>query len=236
MTEDERDQKERLEHLLDIGIDSRLPPEKRLLAAVLVRATLDYFEINPADRRGVAEYFLGSSLYRRTLELFGLPPDYLPERVTVAGLIERRSQMNEPIDPETLRMKTLVTQLSGSQLKVILMMGMLSLPATAGTIATCLPVEPVGRFCGAASAGGPRLGREPGSRNAPILDPAAGGGRAAERGVPVVDGYAWASCQATVCGSGSAATRISRMAVMMTADDRHHRQVAPMTKGSRKVR
>lgn len=135
MSEEEKELRERLENLLDVGISPRLPPEKRLLAAILVRATLDYFDLDPAERRSAAEYFLESWIYPRTLDLFGLPSDYLPKLITIAGLEERMSQMKDLIDPTTLRVKTLVDQLSGNQLKVILTMGTLQLPAAAGKIA-----------------------------------------------------------------------------------------------------
>lgn len=136
MIEDDQDRHERLEHLLELGIDPSLPPEMRLLMAVLVRATLDYFDADPVEQRSAAEYFLGSWLYRVTLEVFGLPPDYLPEEITIAGLVERSYQLKEMgLDPELLRMKTLAAELTGTQLKVILTMGTLTLPATVAKIA-----------------------------------------------------------------------------------------------------
>lgn len=134
MKHSEKEQQQRLQHLIDMEVDHNLPPEHRLLLAVLRQAFLDYFGEEPVERQSAAEYFALSPLYRLTLNLLEMPDDMLPAGIEPAALQEAL-RMNDAHDLETLRMETLVRQLSGSQLKVVLTMGLLSLPASAGKIA-----------------------------------------------------------------------------------------------------
>ena len=118
----------RLAYLLDLDISPRLRPEERLLLAVLRQAVVDYFGDDPLEQLSAALYFAHSPLYRMTLRQFGLPDHTLPEGVDLSAF-RREIPMNaEHMDP--LRLETLVRQLSGTQLKIVLTMGLLSLPAT----------------------------------------------------------------------------------------------------------
>ncbi len=119
----------RLRYLLDLDISPDLLPEQRLLLAILRQAVVDYFGDDPEQQLSAALYFARAPLYRTTLRQFNLPEDTLPEGVDLTAF-GPREQMNaeQPIDP--LRLETLVRQLSGTQLKVIMTMGLLPLPAT----------------------------------------------------------------------------------------------------------
>ena len=118
----------RLAYLLDLDISPRLRPEERLLLAVLRQAVVDYFGDDPLEQLSAALYFAHSPLYRMTLRQFGLPDHTLPEGVDLSAF-RREVPMNaEHMDP--LQLETLVRQLSGTQLKIVLTMGLLSLPAT----------------------------------------------------------------------------------------------------------
>ena len=119
----------RLQYLLDLDISPELLPEQRLLLAILRQSVVDYFGDDPRQRLDAALYFAHSPLYRTTLAQFGLPETLLPEGVDLTGFRKREQSRATPqIAP--LRLDTLVRQLSGTQLKVILMMGLLPLPAT----------------------------------------------------------------------------------------------------------
>lgn len=119
----------RLQYLLDLDISPELLPEQRLLLAILRQSVVDYFGDDPRQRLDAALYFAHSPLYRTTLAQFGLPETLLPEGVDLTGFRSKeKSRATPPIAP--LRLDTLVRQLSGTQLKVILMMGLLPLPAT----------------------------------------------------------------------------------------------------------
>ena len=124
----------RLQYLLDLDISPELTPEQRLLLAVLRQAVVDYFGDDPVEQLNAALYFCHSPIYFATLRLFNLPATLLPEGVDLTAF-RRRDQMAETNEPDALRLETLVHQLSGTQLKVILTMGLLSLPATTRAIA-----------------------------------------------------------------------------------------------------
>jgi len=124
----ERALQARLAYLLDLDISPRLRPEERLLLAVLRQAVVDYFGDDPLERLSAALYFARSPLYQMTLRQFGLPDHTLPEGVDLSAF-RREVPMNaKHMDP--LQLETLVRQLSGTQLKIVLTMGLLSLPAT----------------------------------------------------------------------------------------------------------
>jgi len=129
----ERALQARLQYLLDLDISPELTPEQRLLLAVLRQAVLDYFDDDPLERLSAALYFARSPIYRATLRLFDLPATLLPEGVDLTAF--RRKEEMAANEPDPLRLETLVHQLSGTQLKVILTMGLLPLPATARAIA-----------------------------------------------------------------------------------------------------
>lgn len=124
----ERALQARLAYLLDLDISPSLRPEERLLLAVLRQAVVDYFGDDPLERLSAALYFARSPLYRMTLRQFGLPDHTLPEGVDLSAFRRELPMNTEHMDP--LRLETLVRQLSGTQLKVVLTMGLLSLPAT----------------------------------------------------------------------------------------------------------
>ena len=127
----------RLQYLLDLDISPELAPEQRLLLAVLRQSVVDYFGDDPLQRLDAALYFARSPLYRATLCRFGLPDSLLPEGVDLTGF-RRREQMAAEHETDPLRLETLVRGLSGTQLKVVMTMGLLPLPATTRRIGlTC---------------------------------------------------------------------------------------------------
>lgn len=131
MDQDRADDSERekwLQHLMDIELPTSLPPHHRLLLAVLKQSVLDYFGDDPVEALDAQWYFAESSVYRTTLQLFNLPDDLLPHGVDVSGF-RRKTRMNANKETDPLKLETLVRQLSGTQLKIVLTMGLLSLPA-----------------------------------------------------------------------------------------------------------
>jgi hypothetical protein len=130
---DEKDLQARLQQLLDLDISSALSPDHRLLLAVLRQAVLDYFGEDPLEQLDAALYFAHSPIYRLTLQLFDLPEDLLPTGIDLCDF-RRRERMNgnNKVDPP--RLETLVRDLSGTQLKIVLTMGLVVLPATTRTI------------------------------------------------------------------------------------------------------
>jgi hypothetical protein len=123
----------RLQYLLDLDISTSLPPDQRLLLAVLRQAVVDYFGEDPVEQLDAALYFAHSPVYRQTLQLFNLPDDLLPLGIDLCAFRRKRS-MNRDYELDPLRLETLVRQLSGTQLKIVLTMGLLLLPATTRTI------------------------------------------------------------------------------------------------------
>lgn len=113
-----------------MDIPHRLEPEQRLCLAVLRQAVLDYFGDDPAQKQSAAEYFAESPMYQLTLRMFKLPTDLLPTGVDIGQ--SSGDADGAPVDP--LKLETLVHELSGTQLKVMLTMGLLQLPASAGSI------------------------------------------------------------------------------------------------------
>ncbi len=120
-----------LRHVMAQEIPIGLTPVERLCLAILRQAVADYFGDDLRQREDAAQYFAHSPLYQSTLRLFGLPPDMLPE-----GMQLIFSDTGEVVMPEkaSLALETLVRQLSGTQLKVVMTMGLLSGPASAGRI------------------------------------------------------------------------------------------------------
>lgn len=117
----------RLQYLLDNEISPRLRPEVRLLLAILRQSVLDYFGDDPTEQFDAALYFAHGPLYRLTLALFNLPPDLLPEGVDLTAFRRKEfMEANHAHDP--LQLETLVRQLTGTQLKILLTMGLLPLP------------------------------------------------------------------------------------------------------------
>jgi hypothetical protein len=115
-----------LQYLLDLDISPALPPQHRLLLGVLRQAVLDYFGDDPVEQFSAALYFADNPLYRATLQAFDLPDDALPTGVDLSAF-RRKQKMNKPgMDP--LQLETLVRELTGNQLKIVLTMGLLDLP------------------------------------------------------------------------------------------------------------
>lgn len=127
----------RLQYLLALDISSELLPEQRLLLAILRQSVVDYFGDDPLQRLDAALYFAHSPFYRTVLWQFGLPETLLPQGVDLTGF-RRREKMAAAHEMNPLRLEKLVRQLSGNQLKVIMTMGLLPLPATTRRIGlTC---------------------------------------------------------------------------------------------------
>jgi hypothetical protein len=120
-----------LQQLLDLDVSRHLEPEQRLCLAILRQAVLDYFGDTPHLKQSAADYFDRSAMYLVTLKMFNLPDDLLPIGVDL-GRAPGDATAEPPVDP--LRLETLVNELSGTQLKVMLTLGLLALPASAGTI------------------------------------------------------------------------------------------------------
>lgn len=118
----------RIQYLLDLDISTALPPDQRLLLAVLRQSIIDYFGDDPLERLSAALYFARSPVYKTTLQLFDLPDDLLPVGVDLSAF-RRKEKMDDDFETDQLRLETLVRQLSGTQLKIVLTMGLLPLPA-----------------------------------------------------------------------------------------------------------
>lgn len=125
---DDSELQARMQYLLDLDISGELPPEQRLLLGILRQSVIDYFGDDPLERLSASLYFARSPVYQLTLQLFSLPATLLPVGIDLSALA-RKEQMNDVIDPDPLRLETLVRRLSGTQLKVVLTMGLLPLPA-----------------------------------------------------------------------------------------------------------
>lgn len=118
----------RLHYLLDLDISRTLSPGQRLLLAILRQAVVDYFGADPAERLSAALYFARSPVYQMTLRQFNLPSTLLPVGVDL-GAFRRQEHMDEDFEVDSLHLQTLVRQLSGTQLKLVLTMGLLARPA-----------------------------------------------------------------------------------------------------------
>lgn len=119
-----------LQQLLNVQISNELEPEQRLCLAVLRQAVLDYFGDSPELKQSAADYFAHATLYKLTLQMFRLPTDLLPIGIELGRAPDDPA---ESVDP--LRLETLVHELSATQLKVILNLGLLDLPVSAGAVA-----------------------------------------------------------------------------------------------------
>lgn len=119
----------RLGYMLDLDLPVELPPDQRLLLAVLRQAVVDYFGDDPLERLSAGLYFARSPVYRTTLQLFNLPEDALPLGVDLSAF-RREERMDDDFTPGALSLATLVRRLTGTQLKIVLTMGLLPLPAT----------------------------------------------------------------------------------------------------------
>ncbi len=124
----EGDDREWIQTLLDMEIPATLSPDQRLLLAILRQSVLDYFGDDPTMRIDAGLYFARSWVYRLTLQLFNLPDDLLPRGVDLTDF-RRKEKMNENYESDPMKLETLVRRLSGNQLKIMLSMGLLSLPA-----------------------------------------------------------------------------------------------------------
>ena len=124
---DDSELQARMQYLLDLDISGGLPPEQRLLLGILRQSVIDYFGDDPLERLSAALYFARSPVYQLTLQLFSLPATLLPVGIDLSALA-RKEQMNDTVDPDPLRLETLVRRLSGTQLKIVLTMGLLPLP------------------------------------------------------------------------------------------------------------
>ena len=116
-----------VQYLLDLDISLELPPSHRLLLGVLRQAIVDYFGDDPVQRFSAALYFATSPLYRATLQAFDLAEDVLPLGVDLTAF-RRKEKMNQQDEPDPLQLETLVRELTGNQLKIVLTMGLLELP------------------------------------------------------------------------------------------------------------
>lgn len=125
---DEEALQARIQYLLDLDISTGLPPDQRLLLAILRQSVIDYFGDDPLERLSAALYFARSPVYKSTLQLFNLPDDLLPIGVDLSAF-KRKENLNQDFETDPLRLETLVRQLSGTQLKIVLTMGLLPLPA-----------------------------------------------------------------------------------------------------------
>lgn len=125
---DDNELQARLQYLLDLDISGGIPPEQRLLLGILRQSVIDYFGDDPLERLSASLYFARSPVYQLTLQLFNLPVTLLPIGIDLSAF-ERKEQMSQAIEPDPLRLETLVRRLSGTQLKVVLTMGLLPLPA-----------------------------------------------------------------------------------------------------------
>ncbi|MCZ2114725.1 MAG: MarR family transcriptional regulator [Anaerolineae bacterium] len=117
-----------VQNLMDIDIPGNLPPIYRLLLAVLRQAVIDYFGDDPMQQSSAADYFKYSSFYRETLEYFNLPDNLLPVGVDLSAY-RQEEPLNNDYELDPMKLETLVRQLSGTQLKIVLTMGLMPLPA-----------------------------------------------------------------------------------------------------------
>lgn len=124
-SDDERDH--RLEYLMNLELPSALSADQRLLLAILRQAVLDYFGDDPTEQLDAALYFADSQIYQTTLQHFDLPDDLLPHGVDLTNF-RRKKRMNNQHKPDRLQLETLVRRLSGTQLKIVMTMGLLPLP------------------------------------------------------------------------------------------------------------
>lgn len=137
-----------IHYLLDLDITNALPPDQRLLLAILRQSVVDYFGDDPVEQLSAALYFARSPIYRTTLQLFDLPEDTLPLGVDLSEF-RRKESMNKDYQPDALQLETLVRKLPGTHLKIVLTMGLLPMPVvtrkislrcglTRGTVLTAL--------------------------------------------------------------------------------------------------
>lgn len=119
----------RIDYLVDLDLPANLPPDQRLLLAVLRQAVVDYFGDDPLERLSAGLYFARSPVYRTTLQLFNLPENTLPLGVDLSAF-RREEKMDDDFTPGALSLAGLVRRLTGTQLKIVLTMGLLPLPAT----------------------------------------------------------------------------------------------------------
>lgn len=119
----------RIDYLVDLDLPANLPPNQRLLLAVLRQAVVDYFGDDPLERLSAGLYFARSPVYRTTLQLFNLPENTLPLGVDLSAF-RREEKMDDDFTPGALSLAGLVRRLTGTQLKIVLTMGLLPLPAT----------------------------------------------------------------------------------------------------------
>ncbi|MBW7959140.1 MAG: hypothetical protein H3C69_06240 [Candidatus Promineofilum sp.] len=117
-----------VQNLMDIDIPGNLPPIYRLLLAVLRQSVIDYFGDDPMQQSSAADYFKYSSFYRETLEYFNLPDNLLPVGVDLSAY-RQEEPLNNDYELDPMKLETLVRQLSGTQLKIVLTMGLMPLPA-----------------------------------------------------------------------------------------------------------
>lgn len=122
-----------LQYLLDLDISPALPPSHRLLLGILRQAVVDYFGDDPVHQFSAALYFTNHPLYQATLEAFDLSKDLVPLGVDLTDF-RRKQKMNEYEQLDPMQLETLVRELTGNQLKIVLTMGLLDLPVVARII------------------------------------------------------------------------------------------------------
>ncbi len=115
------------QRLIDLELPSSLPPYERLLLAILRQAIIDYFDDDPTEQLSASLYFAQSPFYCAVLQRFHMPEDTLPIGVDLTDF-RRKEKMNNDCEPELLVLETLVRRLSGTQLKIVLTMGLLPQP------------------------------------------------------------------------------------------------------------
>lgn len=123
----DEEQQKWIEYLMDLDIPANLPPEQQLLMAVLRQSVVDYFGDDPWQQMDAALYFAESPVYQWTLQMFNLPVDLVPQGVDLRAY-RREVKMNQANEIDPVRLETLVRDLSGLQLKIVLTMGLLELP------------------------------------------------------------------------------------------------------------
>jgi len=124
----------RIQRLIDLDIPADLTPQQRLLLAILRQSVIDFFGDDPLEQESAARYFARSPLYLATLQFFNLPGDLLPRGIE-PGAHQQEERLDDENKLNALRLETLVRQLSGTQLKIVLTMGLLPLPVVTRKIA-----------------------------------------------------------------------------------------------------
>lgn len=136
----DEDRQQWLGYLMDLDIPTTLSADQRLLLGILRQSVIDYYGDDPLERLDAALYFANSWIYKLTLQLFNLPDDLLPRGVDLTEF-RRKENMDDSYNLDPLRLETLVRELSGTQLKIMLTMGLLPLPVATRKISMSCQVS-----------------------------------------------------------------------------------------------